>query len=71
MPYSERVIWDFHDGPFDTVNQVYLTEAKRLGMSFTPPVVEEKKEEPKDTPVKRGRKPKGAENVNAKTNRTD
>lgn len=68
MPYSARVIWDFHDGPFDTTNQTYLAEAKRLGLSFTPPVVEVK---PKDTPKKRGRKPKEVQNVNAKTDRTD
>ena len=68
MPYSGRAIWDFNEGPFDTTNQAYISEAKRLGLSFTPPVVEDK---PKDTPKKRGRKPKEVQNVNAKINRAD
>lgn len=62
-----RVIWDFADGPFDTVNPVLIQEAKRRGYSFSPLVTTK----PKDTPKKRGRKPKGAKNVNTKTNRTD
>ncbi|MBE3040429.1 MAG: hypothetical protein IMZ62_16660 [Chloroflexi bacterium] len=36
-PGSSRVVWDFEDGPFDTVNPVLIEEAKRRGYSFTPP----------------------------------
>lgn len=64
-PNSSRVVWDFADGPFDTVNPVLIQEAKRRGYSFSPPSPES--EEPKDTPKKRGRKPKGVKNVNAET----
>ena len=90
-PNSSRVVWDFSDGPFDTVNPVMIQEAKRRGYSFTPPspevfttgymrlatdpepsmdgVIITTTEPPKDTPKKRGRKPKGVANVNAKTDR--
>jgi hypothetical protein len=36
-PGSSRVIHDFVDGPFDTVNPVLIQEAKRRGYSFSPP----------------------------------
>lgn len=39
-PNSSRVIWDFSDGPFDTVNPVLLAEAKKRGYSFTPQIVD-------------------------------
>lgn len=75
-PNSSRVVWDFVDGPFDTVNPVLLQEAKKRGYSIGIPLIQKeaikespKAEEPKDTPKKRGRKPKGVENVNAETNR--
>jgi hypothetical protein len=79
-PNSSRVVWDFIDGPFGTVNPVLIHHARRMGYSFTPlePVTIEKKEParviaelPKDTPARRGRKPKGVTNVNSKTDRTD
>lgn len=70
-----RVIWDFADGPFDTVNPVLIQQAKRQGYSFTPlePAITPEPvkvvtELPKDTPARRGRKPKGKSNVNPKTN---
>jgi hypothetical protein len=76
-PGSSRVVWDFIDGPFDTVNPVLIQEAKKRGYSFTPivhDIKEESKEilseEPKDTPKGRGR-PKGVKNVNAKINGAD
>ncbi|MFA5165419.1 MAG: hypothetical protein WC481_07645 [Candidatus Omnitrophota bacterium] len=37
-PGTSRVIWDFEDGPFDTVNPVLIAEARRRGLSFEPPV---------------------------------
>lgn len=61
-----RVIHDFTDGPFDTVNQAYIEEAKRQGLSLGKPlpvVVEEKKEEI-PVPKKRGRKPKNERTEN-------
>jgi hypothetical protein len=58
-PGTSRVVHDFIDGPFDTVNPVLIQEARRMGFSFTPPATEE----PKDTPKKRGR-PR-SKNVNA------
>jgi len=46
-PGSSRVVWDFEDGPFDTVNPVLIEAAKRRGYSFepppAPPVVEKRK----------------------------
>lgn len=63
-PGCSRVVWDFIDGPFDTSNPVMIAEAKKRGYSFEPPVLIEP-DMPKDTPKKRGRKPKGVENVNA------
>ena len=59
-PGTSRVIHDFVDGPFDTSNPALIAEARRRGYSFSPTSVTE---EPKDTPKKRGRKPKGIENV--------
>jgi hypothetical protein len=56
-PGSSRVIHDFIDGPFDTVNPVLIQEAKRRGYSFSPP--ESEIETPKDTPKRRGRPSKG------------
>lgn len=38
-PNSSRVIWDFVDGPFDTVNPVLIMEAKKRGYSFSPPII--------------------------------
>jgi len=64
-PGTNRVIHDFADGPFDTVNPALIQEAKRRGFSFSPPSPEVKIEEPKDTPKRRGRPAKGIENVNA------
>lgn len=62
-PLTMRIVWDFANGPFDTVNPDLIQAAKKQGFSLTPPV----EPVPKDTPKKRG-KPKGAKNVNAKTN---
>lgn len=77
-PASNRVVWDFADGPFDTVNSVLLAEAKRRGYSFEPPKPTQEKApvkradtKPKDTPKRRGRKPKEGKNVNAKAHRAD
>lgn len=39
-PGSSRVVWDFTDGPFDTVNPVLIAEAKKRGYAFSPPAVE-------------------------------
>jgi hypothetical protein len=36
-PRSTRVVHDFADGPFETVNPELIQEAKRLGFSTTPP----------------------------------
>ena len=58
---SSRVVWDFTDGPFDTYNPILIKAAESQGFSFNYPEISE----PKDTPKKRGRKPKGEENVNA------
>jgi hypothetical protein len=38
-PGTSRVVWDFEDGPFDTVNPTLIDAARRRGYSFTPPVV--------------------------------
>jgi hypothetical protein len=71
-PGSHRVVWDFVDGPFDTVNPVLIQEAKKRGYSFSPPKESAETDEampiieaPKDTPKKRGRPAKGETNVNA------
>jgi hypothetical protein len=41
-PGSSRVIWDFSDGPFETVNQVLIAEARRKGFSIdVVPIVKE------------------------------
>lgn len=38
-PGTQRIIWDFSDGPFDTVNEALIQEAKRRGFSLgTPPL---------------------------------
>jgi len=61
-PGSSRVVWDFDDGPFDTVNPMLIAEAKRRGYSFTappPPPVREKR--------KPGRPPKEASNADEKS----
>jgi hypothetical protein len=68
-PGSSRVVWDFIDGPFDTVNPVLVQEARKQGLSFSPiesniPELPDSSR-PKDTPKKRGPKPKGTINVNA------
>lgn len=72
FPGTSRVVWDFEDGPFDTVNPVLIAEARRRGYSFSPPAITEIREpvkvtieQPKDTPKKRGRKPKEVANVNS------
>lgn len=69
---SSRVIWDFVDGPFDCSNPALIDEARRRGYSFSPPAITEIREpvkatieQPKDTPKKRGRKPKEVANVNS------
>jgi hypothetical protein len=36
-PGTSRVVWDFEDGPFDTVNPILIEEAKRRGYSFVAP----------------------------------
>ena len=65
FPGTSRVVWDFEDGPFDTVNPVLIDEARRRGYSFTPPepvkpvIVESAIAEA--VKHKRGRKPKGTE----------
>ena len=46
-PGTSWVVWDFEDGPFDTVNQILIEEARRRGFSFTAPP-------PPPEPVKRG-----------------
>ncbi len=41
LPGTSRVIWDFEDGPFDTVNQEVLAHARQLGLQVgDPPPVE-------------------------------
>jgi hypothetical protein len=40
-PNSSRVVWDFVDGPFDTVNPILIQEAKRRGFSFSSPTIKE------------------------------
>jgi hypothetical protein len=68
---TSRVVHDFVDGPFETVNPALLEEARRRGYSFSPPCLQSEDiseqvdktepiiEEPKDTPKKRGRPAKG------------
>jgi hypothetical protein len=36
-PGSSRVIWDFSNGPYDTVNSILIGEAIRQGFSTTEP----------------------------------
>jgi hypothetical protein len=38
MPGSNRVVHDFADGPFETVNPILIAEAKRLGFSSEKPI---------------------------------
>lgn len=61
MPGANRVIWDFTDGPFDTVNPVLIEAARKRGLSIvSPPIspVEEKKaEEPVETPKRKPGRP--------------
>lgn len=36
-PGTGRIVWDFEDGPFDTVNPALIEEARRRGFAFEPP----------------------------------
>jgi len=36
MSNSTRVIWDFADGPFETVNSALIEDAAKQGYSFEP-----------------------------------
>lgn len=59
-PGTSRIVWDFEDGPFDTVNETLIMEAKRRGFAFTPPPVIEVKPRkgrpPKADSEKKGKK---------------
>jgi hypothetical protein len=65
-PGTSRVIHDFVDGPFDTVNPVLIEEAKRRGYSFVAPP-------PPPEFVKRGpgRPPKVVDNADEKSKATE
>jgi hypothetical protein len=62
-PYSGRVVWDFKDGPFGTLNPVLIAHCIKLGFSTVAPVetklpvaetkpVFPKEERPKETKTK-------------------
>lgn len=40
-PGTSRVVWDFEDGPFDTVNPEIIRHALAMGYSTKPPEVAE------------------------------
>lgn len=50
-PKSSRVVHDFEDGPFETLNPEIIEEAKRQGFSTEPPPPPA----PPPEPVKKGR----------------
>jgi hypothetical protein len=37
-PGTSRVIHDFEDGPFETINEVVITHCKAIGLATEPPV---------------------------------
>jgi len=45
-PGSVRVVHDFADGPFETVNPAIIEEAKRRGFSIGEPPAEPEKRKP-------------------------
>lgn len=57
-PGTNRVIWDFEDGPFDTVNPDLIMAAKRLGYRIgelpEPPKAKEAPVQPQENKIEPG-----------------
>ncbi len=56
-PGCDRIVWDFEDGPFETVNTVIIAHARNLGMEVSaerpvpPPIAPVEEPKPDTTPA--------------------